>query len=376
MRPDSPDDDVLQPLPGALRLPLTRYVIGDATAADHAAVEQWLAADPARTHVVAELRGWWAQPMDGRPEGSAVNDTAIETALDAVLTKARIVPSRLDDGIASASTASLGRNRKAPARAGRSPIPLMRPLSSGSWQRVSYIAGGVLLLMMAVPAARQLNHLVQRKPTLGATKEYRTAAGQRARLTLPDSSTVILAPQSRLQYASAFGSSSNRTVTLEGQALFTVVHSTGAPFIVRTGAIMTRVLGTSFAVRRYASDSAVQVIVAQGRVAIAETVLNTGDIALVDENRQATVSRANAVTQQLAWIDGRLVFSSVSLRDVIPQLERWYGITVEVTDSALLERPVTAAVSSETVSKALELVALAVDGRFTISGNRAILRSH
>src|SRR5690606_14174501 len=100
-----------------------------------------------------------------------------------------------------------------------------------------------------------------------AERVVETARGERAKVDLPDGSTVLLAPDSRVQYASGFGKS-HRTIDLQGQALFTVTHSEGVAFVVRAKDVETLVLGTTFGVRRYTSDSLAEVIVAAGRVAV------------------------------------------------------------------------------------------------------------
>src|SRR5690606_35975161 len=116
--------------------------------------------------------------------------------------------------------------------------------------------------------------------------------------------------------------------------------------VVTTGSVATTVLGTSFGVRRYATDTVVEVAVAQGRVGMragagveSQTVLGTGDIARVSDALGVTVSRGNVMTPHLAWAEGQLFFTGQRLGDVVPDLERWYGVQVVVADSVLLDRP-------------------------------------
>lgn len=261
-------------------------------------------------------------------------------------------------------------------------------------RRAGMFAAALGVLWLVGPGVRQLQQLRVRSAPPEALKEFRTAAGQRARITLPDSSTVVLAPKSYLRYAANFGTSSSRTVMLEGQALFSVTHSAGAPFIVQTGDVATRVLGTSFTVRRYTGDGAMRVVVAQGRVAVGPSllgtgaaassrnggsepaVLTTGDVATLADGEPMTIDRATDVAAQLAWTEGRLLFAGVPLRDVIPEFERWYDVTIEVTDSALLRKPVMTVLDTEPIARAAELVAFAVGGRAELRGRRLRIHSH
>lgn len=234
--------------------------------------------------------------------------------------------------------------------------------------------GAIAILVATLPAIREMSLFTSRRnaPTI---KEYRTTVGQRARVTLPDNSTIVLGPNSRVRYSSTFGTSNNRTIMLEGQGLFTVTHVLGTPFVVQTAGVSTRVLGTSFLVRRYAADTALQVVVAQGKVMVGQSVLGAGDIATARGAHDISVSRGNAISEQLAWTEGRLDFTVTPLRDVLPELQRWYGVTVTVADPALLERPVTTTLDIETMARALDLVAFAVGGRVEVRGQHAVIFS-
>lgn len=239
----------------------------------------------------------------------------------------------------------------------------------------SYALAVLVVALLSAPAVREIRRRLVPAAQPTPIKEYRTTAGERARIPLPDGSSVVLAPQSRIRFATDFGASSNRAVTLEGQGLFTVVHVAGAPFTVQTGNVATRVLGTSFAVRRYATDSAVQVIVAQGRVAVEGVVLGTGDLATATASDHVNVTRGTDVSNQLAWSEGQLVFERVPLRDVIPELERWYGLTVTVADPQLLDRRIMTTIGPQSATRAVELVALSALGRAEIRGRRVTIYS-
>lgn len=246
----------------------------------------------------------------------------------------------------------------------------------GEWPRWAMFGIGlVAITIFAITSAQHLPYFTPSRPAQPTVKEYRTAAGQRAKVTLPDSSTVMLAPESRITYAADFGSASNRAITLEGQALFTVTHSAGAPFVVRSGDIATRVLGTSFAIRRYPTDSTIHVIVAQGRVAVGSAVVGTGDVASGSHTNHIEVARGTDIVSQLAWTEGRLVFFRTPFRDVIPELERWYGIEVTVADPALLSRPVMTTLDTESAERALEVIAFVIRGRVERTGNHFIIHA-
>ena len=205
-----------------------------------------------------------------------------------------------------------------------------------------------------------------------AMREVVTRVGQRARFQLADGSSVLLAAGSRLRHASAFGAAS-REVWLEGQALFTVANDAGAPFIVHTASADTRVLGTSFTVRRYADDSSVRVVVAEGTVALGGSVLRVGEMGIARSNAEVTVTRDVNIGSALSWTAGRLTFENVKLKDALRDIERWFGITINVRDAPLLDKGITATFTTEPPSEVVALLATAVEGSGVLRGNSAVL---
>lgn len=160
------------------------------------------------------------------------------------------------------------------------------------------------------------------------TKTYTTNPGQRANIQLADGTRIILAPVTKLQIT-------NRTVELDGEAYFTVTSHTASPFTVRAANQNVRVLGTSFSVRKYSTDkSPLRVIVAEGRVQVANSVVGAGQ-GLTTTPTGNVMLPDNEVAAGLAWTDGRLVFVNAPVSDVITQIERWYNIKFTGVDSAL-----------------------------------------
>ena len=79
---------------------------------------------------------------------------------------------------------------------------------------------------------------------------------------LPDGSTVVLNTSSRLD------DTKPREVTLIGEGYFDIQKAPGQPFLVHTGKLTTRVLGTTFNIRAYPGDKSIQITVTKGRVQV------------------------------------------------------------------------------------------------------------
>jgi transmembrane sensor len=222
-------------------------------------------------------------------------------------------------------------------------------------------------------------------------REYATGRGQRATLQLPDGSRLIVAPQSRLRIPADFGQGA-REVSLDGEALFTVVHDSTRPFRVRAKGAVAEDIGTRFDLRAYPEDSLVAIAVAEGAVALGRSaasagtarrdgptaaegiVVRPGEIATLAPDGAVTTARGAALGDYFAWADGRLHFASVPLPEVLRVIGRWYDLDVRVEGQALATRSITAEFSLQSANEMLQALALAVDARLTRSGRVVTLR--
>lgn len=240
--------------------------------------------------------------------------------------------------------------------------------SSSNWLH-RWMAYGVTACLLAVVSLQ----LFPLKPNTSESGSkdftlYQTLPGQRARITLADGSTVLLAAESRLRVAKDFGKVS-RDIDLTGEALFTVSSHTGSPFTVRTGNATTRVLGTTFGVRNYAGDVGARVIVAEGKVSLNNAILTTGTSGTIARDGNVKIDANTNTGVALAWTLGTLSFNEMPLRDVIAELHRWYGLQVQVTDQKMLSYRVTTSLQTESPAQGIDLIAQLLEARVTRSGN-------
>lgn len=164
------------------------------------------------------------------------------------------------------------------------------------------------------------------------TLTARVYNGQKSIITLGDGTRVYLNSGSTLTYPEVF-EPSIRNVVLTGEAFFEVMRDEKRPFVVKTGSIDTRVLGTSFNVSAY-MDEPVSIAVATGKVQVKET--NNKDSLLLTPNYQATFRNEKQnwettsvdINKVIAWKNQTLNFDGVSLAEVAKDLERWYNVSV------------------------------------------------
>lgn len=199
-----------------------------------------------------------------------------------------------------------------------------------------------------------------------------TKAGQHRTYRFPDGSAAMLAPNTTLQYTTN-PDHKVREVVIDGEALFTVVPDDSRPFIVKAATATIRVLGTTFTVRRYASDTTTTVVVAQGKVGIASDVLAGGESARIGSNNQIQIDRSVDIGNALAWTTGKLTFKNAPLHAVIAEFQRWYDIKITVANPKLFNRTITMTFLTDSPEKAVDGLATILRANVSRDGNHVIL---
>lgn len=183
--------------------------------------------------------------------------------------------------------------------------------------------------------------------------DYRTGVGERLAVDLPDGSRANLAA------CTAIGlhhSSAERRISLyEGEAFFEVAPLYDRPFIVEAGGGRVTALGTAFAVSD--RDDRVTVTVTQHTVRIDVGARQVR----VDAGLQSSFDSVGSIAeptqvdgaQELAWMQGRLVFVNARLDRVVAAINRWRRGQLVILNSALAARPVTLIVNLEDIDGAL-----------------------
>jgi transmembrane sensor len=347
----APDGGTDDPVPHSL----DQYFRGELEPSDAAAVRTYVEATAARR---GYLTGMWAA---AHGEDIAKNPRTADESFAHVC-------ERIDEMAGwQGGDAQISRPRGTPSRRSSADQPERVRQQRGGRRSVIRVATIVTAAVLAV-----VGLVVAKTPVSSARPVvYATRAAQHATVTLRDGTRVLLSDATTLTVPANFGDE-NRTVALNGQALFTVPHADGAPFVVRATHTEARVLGTSFSVRRYHEDSTVRVTVVQGKVSVRTAarpiILTDGMSGVVDDSGAVRPARDTDVARELQWTRGRLVFEDIPLAVAIRDIERRYGITVVFADSALSARLLTATIERESVSEVLDLLSLALRARYQRSG--------
>lgn len=191
-----------------------------------------------------------------------------------------------------------------------------------------------------------------------------TAAEERQKLELPDGSTIWLNENTRFSYDKTF---TERIVNLEGEAFFDVAKMDGKPFTIFSGGASTTVLGTSFNVRAYPDEARVEVTVETGKVALRkadnaakEVLLEKGTSGVYDKEEEEAKIVETPISNADAWRSQRLNFQDTPMREVIPALERYFDITIDVENQGILNCPVTGEYDSPDLENIIGILEFAV----------------
>jgi transmembrane sensor len=177
---------------------------------------------------------------------------------------------------------------------------------------------------------------------------YATRIGEQRTATLTDGSTVVLNANTRIKVR--FTDATRVVDLVEGQALFHVAKNPSRPFIVFSGETRVRAVGTQFDV--YQKTGGTVVTVVEGRVAVfaapAESdsasassaqvgtvLLYAGEQVTVTPRKLAAPRRANAAAAT-AWTEGKLVFDSTPLSEVMQEFNRYNHRPLSIDDPEIL----------------------------------------
>lgn len=152
--------------------------------------------------------------------------------------------------------------------------------------------------------------------------------------TLPDSSSVTLAPGATLGLQCH---KDKRLVRMTGKVYFEVRHDGRAPFRVKAGDGLVKVLGTRFQVDASSPRDpagSVSVSVVSGKVLFSSAgstkgvVLTGGRSAVLSPSSPEPVEIAPKHPNPAAWATGVFVYDAAPLKDVISELSDYYGVTL------------------------------------------------
>lgn len=178
---------------------------------------------------------------------------------------------------------------------------------------------------------------------------YATEFGEWETVSLPDGSVVQLNANTTLELDADWKDGAVRRVWLSGEAYFQVEEKpkTGSRFQVITNDLTVEVLGTTFNVHSRGEQT--EVFLEEGSVRL-DLAADTPQERRLAPGQMLTYSKAmNKILDNgsasadltISWKDGLLKFDKTPMREVLQQVEEIYGVTFQVEDEKMYDRPIT-----------------------------------
>ncbi|MBI9061526.1 MAG: DUF4974 domain-containing protein [Marinilabiliaceae bacterium] len=238
-----------------------------------------------------------------------------------------------------------------------------------TWQSVA----ALLVLLLSITGWFLFQNIQHSKVLAAGVIKTVVPIGEKSQVILPDGTVVWINSGSELTYPNAFGLYA-REVLLKGEAYFEVTKNAESPFRVMTKDCQVKVLGTRFNVKSYDENSFTETALAEGSVALTSNkgqsvVMEPGQVVVTNSDGSISFKTLN-VENLICWKDHILRFDNAPLADVVSQLERWYGVNIEIHQKDQIEdRRFTFTIKTETLGEILKIFQLVNPITYNITGD-------
>ena len=260
------------------------------------------------------------------------------------------------------------------------------------------IAAGIFTIFF-INYSLRLAKSVTKQTNNAFVNEVVTKRGSKSSIKLPDGTIVRLNTDSRLTYLN-FTAGKNREVTLIGEAYFDVAHDSSRPFIIHTGKINIKVLGTSFNVRNYPQDKELETSLIKGKIEVSLesrpediiTLKPTEKLIIAKEQDELatatkvkssidnkvvltsiTYLRHDSLVAETSWLNDKMVFVNQPLDKIAIELERKYAITVSFKDEKVKKYRYTGVFENVSLEKVFQLIKYSKNINYKIDDKNIVI---
>lgn len=209
-----------------------------------------------------------------------------------------------------------------------------------------------------------------------------TENGVKAKLILPDSSQVWLNSGSTIVYPDKFYGDT-REIEFKGEAYFKVRKDSLHPMIITTNKnFIIEVLGTEFNVKSYDEDETAQTTLYSGVINLVskesgretKTQIKPFETFIIGKAKLPEISPVakKFAESTTAWKEGRLIFVSTPMSEVVKILQRWHGVEIEISDPAIADYKITADFYSESMVQIANILKFCALVDYKIENNKFV----
>lgn len=319
---------------------LAKYLSGECSPSELKLVQQWLEENPLHVKYVDQLKLVWKET------GQSVNfNPNIEQAWEKIKRNIDVKDKSVSNH---------------------------RFLNFNSW---AFRVAAMLVLVVGVSLVIYYISSI----SSSTLKEVKTGVQQKLLIRLEDSTLITLNQNSYLRYPSSF-KKEQREIWLEGEAYLEVAHRPSQPFIIYTDKATTKVLGTSFVISSYPSDSIVSVIVVSGKVQLSKSnsvkeniYLTKGFTGVFYKKDNLLKKTENTDPNFLSWKTGKFYFDQTPLSEVVNYLDGYYPYVFSIKDSSLKTIRLTSIFDQQSMQDVLKIMELSLHLSYTIKKDTVYL---
>ncbi len=196
--------------------------------------------------------------------------------------------------------------------------------------------------------------------------------GQKSEVFLPDGSRIWLNSGSSISYSTAFGRS-DRDIHLSGEAYFEVAKNKRLPFIVSTGDMTVKALGTVFNVCSYADEKEVVTLV-EGSVLTSagdsEAILSPSQRIIYDRASGMLGAPETVIDRHLVpWKSNEIILDGNTLAEISVMLERMYNVDVKFASDCIKDYSYTGKIPNNSLKNILDLISGTTPVTYNIHDN-------
>lgn len=251
-------------------------------------------------------------------------------------------------------------------------IPWRSRFSWKIWQRVAVACIIVVLSLVNYNMFHKQKQLSTQNFTVSAEK------GQRAFVTLPDSTKVWLNSDTKISYPADYGMK-ERNVALVGEAYFEVAKNPAKRFIVETKGMQVEALGTAFNINAYRNDNKIIASLFSGSVRVSYedhiAILKPHESVKIDLLTQDFLQYEDNNMKDIAlWRENEITFDGESLEEIACIINRLYNTTIYIEDESLKKECYIGTVRNNSLENFIDIINLTTPVVYENKGDTVFLK--
>lgn len=254
-------------------------------------------------------------------------------------------------------------------------IKVVSMLPHFSWKIWQRVAVACIIIVLSL-----VNYNMNHRQKQLSTQNFMVLAekGQRAFVTLPDSTKVWLNSDTKISYPADYGMK-ERNVTLVGEAYFEVAKNPNKRFIVEAKGMQVEALGTAFNINAYRDDNKIIASLFSGSVRVSYNdhvaILKPHESVKVDLLAKSFFQYKDGDMQDIAlWRENEITFNGESLEEITRIINRLYNTTIYIEDESLKKECYIGTIRNNSLENFIDIINLTTPVVYEYKGDTVFLK--